>query len=144
MLLTLTKPAAVGHAFNIGNPRSTVTVCNLAKMIHRLVGSSSPIEFVRWNHPDVELRVPAISKAQELLGWQPRFDLEEGCCKPSIGIATPAGCSRQADRLASAPVALARNGGQVAVAVNGDDDPIGVAVSTFATCAAFQEAAENG
>lgn len=78
VLLTLTADAAVGHAFNVGNPRSTVTVYNLAQMIHRLVGSSSAIEFVRWNHPDVELRVPAISKAQELLGWRPRFDLEEG------------------------------------------------------------------
>jgi len=78
VLLTLTAPGAVGHAFNIGNPRSTVTVYNLAQMIHRLVGSKSPIEFVRWNHPDVELRVPAISKAKELLGWRPRFDLEEG------------------------------------------------------------------
>lgn len=78
VLLTLTSPGAIGHAFNIGNPRSTVTVYNLAKMIHRLVGSTSAIEFVRWNHPDVELRVPAVSKAQELLGWQPRFDLEEG------------------------------------------------------------------
>jgi len=78
VLLTLTVPGAVGHAFNIGNPRSTVTVYNLAQTIHRLVGSKSPIEFVRWNHPDVELRVPAISKARELLGWSPRFDLEEG------------------------------------------------------------------
>ena len=78
VLLTLTAPAAVGHAFNIGNPRSTVTVYNLAQTIHRLVGSSSAIEFVQWNHPDVELRVPAITKARELLGWQPRFDLEEG------------------------------------------------------------------
>jgi nucleoside-diphosphate-sugar epimerase len=74
----LTAPAAVGHAFNIGNPRSTVTVYNLAQTIKRLAGSSSEIRCIRWDHPDVELRVPAVKKASELLGWSPRTDLEEG------------------------------------------------------------------
>lgn len=77
-LLMLKDPRAVGHAFNIGNPRSTVTIYNLAQLIKRLADSPSPIEFIRWDHPDVELRVPAVGKAEELLGWQPRFDLEEG------------------------------------------------------------------
>ncbi|MFO0573904.1 MAG: NAD-dependent epimerase/dehydratase family protein [Polyangia bacterium] len=74
----LTAPEAVGHAFNIGNPRSTVTVYNLAQTIKRLVGSSSEIRCIRWDHPDVELRVPAVKKASELLGWSPRIDLEDG------------------------------------------------------------------
>ena len=77
-MLSLTRPQASGHAFNIGNPRSTVTVYNLAELIRRLCGSSSPIQFVRWDHADVELRVPSISKARELLLWEPRFDLEQG------------------------------------------------------------------
>ena len=77
-MLSLTRPQASGHAFNIGNPRSTVTVYNLAELIRRLCGSSSPIQFVRWDHADVELRVPSISKARELLSWEPRFDLEQG------------------------------------------------------------------
>jgi nucleoside-diphosphate-sugar epimerase len=76
--LMLTARQAVGHAFNVGNPRSTVTVYNLAQLIKRLVGSSSPVEFVKWNHADVELRVPSIDKAREALDWEPRFDLEEG------------------------------------------------------------------
>jgi nucleoside-diphosphate-sugar epimerase len=77
-LLTLSDDRAVGHAFNIGNPRSTVTVYNLAREIRRLSSSGSPLQFVKWDHPDVELRVPSVGKAQELLGWQPRYDLEEG------------------------------------------------------------------
>ena len=77
-LRLLTHPAAVGHAFNIGNPRSTVTVYHLAQTIHRLARSTSPIEFIRWDHPDVDLRVPSISKARELLGWSPHYDLDEG------------------------------------------------------------------
>jgi nucleoside-diphosphate-sugar epimerase len=80
-LLMLSDPRAVGHAFNIGNPRSTVTVYNLAQTVKRLVDSPSPIEFIRWDHADVELRVPSVAKAEELLGWQPQFDLEDGLLK---------------------------------------------------------------
>jgi nucleoside-diphosphate-sugar epimerase len=77
-LTALEHPDAIGHAFNIGNPRSTVTIYNLARDIVRLSGSSSSIEFVRWPYVDVELRIPNIDKARELLGFEPRVDLEEG------------------------------------------------------------------
>lgn len=76
--VALTRPTAVGHSFNIGNPRSTVTIYNLAREIVRLVGSASPIEFVPWPHPDIELRVPNIDKARELLDFRPEVDLEDG------------------------------------------------------------------
>ena len=68
----------MGHAFNIGNPRSTVTIHHLAREIIRLSGSSSTLDHVQWNHPDVELRIPDIGKARELLGFDPQVDLEEG------------------------------------------------------------------
>ncbi len=75
---TLVDPRAIGHSFNIGNPRSTVTIYNLAREIVRLASSGARIEHVEWNHPDVELRVPAIGKAKELLDWTAKVDLEEG------------------------------------------------------------------
>jgi nucleoside-diphosphate-sugar epimerase len=78
ILLALAKDEAVGHAFNIGNPRSTLTIYNLAREIVRLSSSSSRIEFVKWDQPDIELRIPNIDKARELLGYRPRVDLEEG------------------------------------------------------------------
>jgi nucleoside-diphosphate-sugar epimerase len=78
ILLALEKPEAVGHAFNIGNPRSTVTIYNLAREILRLSSSGSKIQFEKWPHADVEIRVPSIAKAKELLGYQARVDLEEG------------------------------------------------------------------
>jgi UDP-glucose 4-epimerase len=78
VLSALVKPEAVGQSFNIGNPRSTVTIYNLAREIVRLAGSSSPIQFKHWPHPDVELRVPDISKARELLGFEPKVELDEG------------------------------------------------------------------
>ena len=74
----LTDERAVGHAFNIGNPRSTLTIYALAKEILRLASSSSHIEYVPWKQPDVELRIPNIDKARELLAYKPRVDLEEG------------------------------------------------------------------
>ena len=74
----LTDDRAVGHSFNIGNPRSTVTIYNLAREIVRLASSGSKIEQVVWNHPDVELRVPNVGKAKELLDWSAKVDLEEG------------------------------------------------------------------
>ena len=80
-LTVLAHPDAVGHAFNIGNPRSTVTIYNLAREIIRLSGSSSEIEFVKWPYPDVELRIPNIDKAREVVGYEPRVDLEEGLQK---------------------------------------------------------------
>lgn len=78
ILLALAKESAVGQSFNIGNPRSTITIYNLAREIVRLTGNKAEIEFVEWNHPDIELRVPDIDKARELLGYQPRVDLEDG------------------------------------------------------------------
>jgi UDP-glucose 4-epimerase len=78
ILAALEKPEAVGHAFNIGNPRSTVTIYNLAREIVRLSSSGSRLEMVKWPHADVEIRVPSIEKARELLGYQAKVDLEEG------------------------------------------------------------------
>ena len=77
-MLVLTRDAAIGQSFNIGTPRSTVTIHQLARDIVRLANSSSAIEHVLWDHPDVELRVPDIGKARELLGFSPQVDLEEG------------------------------------------------------------------
>jgi nucleoside-diphosphate-sugar epimerase len=74
----LSDERAIGHAFNIGNPRSTVTIYNLAREIVRLSSSGSRIESIKWDFPDVELRVPAVEKAKELLDWSSKVDLEEG------------------------------------------------------------------
>jgi nucleoside-diphosphate-sugar epimerase len=78
IMLVLSNESSVGHTFNIGNPRSTLTIYNLAREIIRLSGSSSTIKFIEWNHPDVELRIPNISKARKILGYNPQIDLEEG------------------------------------------------------------------
>jgi nucleoside-diphosphate-sugar epimerase len=78
VLLAIAKPEAVGQAFNIGNPRSVVTVYNLAREIVRLSNSSSKIVFEPMDRADVELRIPNILKASKLLGFHPQIDLEQG------------------------------------------------------------------
>jgi dTDP-glucose 4,6-dehydratase len=78
LLLILENPAAVGQVFNIGNPRSTVTIFDLAKSIIRIAGSGSKMVFRPINYVDVEIRVPSIDKARTLLRFDPRVDLEDG------------------------------------------------------------------
>ena len=76
--LCLENPAAVGEAFNIGNPRSTVTIYQLARLVIEAAGSQSPIEFTRWDFVDVEIRVPDVKKAEQRLGFRAQVDLDVG------------------------------------------------------------------
>ncbi len=71
----LVRPRAVGEDFNIGNPRNTLTVLQLAQQILEATRSSSPITFVKSPCPDIDIRVPSLEKAQEILGYEPRYDL---------------------------------------------------------------------
>ena len=62
---------------NLGNPEE-VTVLELAQIIVRLSGSSSPIEFKPLPIDDPKQRRPDITRARKLLGWQPEVGLEDG------------------------------------------------------------------
>ena len=79
--LAMTSQKAIGETFNIGNPRSTLTIYNLAGIIKDLVGSTSNIVFKKWPFPDVELRIPSIDKARKYLGFEPKVELQEGLIK---------------------------------------------------------------
>ena len=76
--LILDNPKSIGEAFNIGNPRGTVTIAMLAYMIKNISLSSSEIVYVPKNYEDVELRVPSIEKAKRILGYEPKIDLDRG------------------------------------------------------------------
>jgi UDP-glucose 4-epimerase len=77
----LEQDGAVGEAFNIGNPRSTVTIYHLARMVIEAAKSQSEIQFVRWDFTDVELRVPDVRKAEERLGFRADVDLDVGLAR---------------------------------------------------------------
>jgi UDP-glucuronate decarboxylase len=78
ILLCLEKKEAIGEVFNIGNPKGTITILGLAEKVIQLAGSNSQIIHVPKNYVDVELRIPRIEKATELLGFEPKIDLNEG------------------------------------------------------------------
>ena len=78
IILCLEKEEAIGQSFNIGNPRNTLTIYNLAKIIKRLCNSDSEIKFIKKEMVDVELRIPNTDKARKLLGFEAKVDLEEG------------------------------------------------------------------
>jgi UDP-glucose 4-epimerase len=81
VLLCLEHPAAVGQTFNIGNPRSAVTIFDLAQRIKRLSGAPGEIVFQPLHYADVELRIPNVEKARVELGWEPVVELDEGLQK---------------------------------------------------------------
>jgi len=62
---------------NIGNP-SEMTVKGLAEEIIRLTGSKSKITNLPLPEDDPKVRQPDISRARNILGWQPRVELGEG------------------------------------------------------------------
>ena len=78
VLACLEHPAAVGQTFNIGNPRSAVTIYDLAQRIKRLSGAAIDIVFQPLHYADVELRIPNVEKARTVLGWEPEVELDEG------------------------------------------------------------------
>jgi nucleoside-diphosphate-sugar epimerase len=81
LLLALERDEAVGETFNVGNARSTVTVLDLAQRIKRLTGSDSEIVFRPLHYTDVEIRIPNVDKARNLLGFDAAVDLDEGLAR---------------------------------------------------------------
>ena len=80
-LRCLEHPDAVGQTFNIGNTRSTVTIYDLAQRIRRLTEADVEIVFQPLHYADVELRIPNVEKAREVLGFDAKVDLDEGLAR---------------------------------------------------------------
>jgi len=65
---------------NIGNPEE-VTILELAKEIIQLTGSRSKIIFQDLPQDDPKVRQPDITKAQTILGWEPKVPRHDGLKK---------------------------------------------------------------
>ena len=78
ILLSLTHENAVGESFNIGNARAVTTIYGLAQIVCRILNSKSKIVFKPALSADIELRVPNVIKAQNLIDFKAKVDLEEG------------------------------------------------------------------
>jgi dTDP-glucose 4,6-dehydratase len=62
---------------NIGNPEER-TLLELAELVRRLTGTSSEIVFEALPVDDPQIRQPDITRARQLLGWEPEIGIEEG------------------------------------------------------------------
>ena len=78
LMLALEHPNAVGESFNVGNARSAVTIYDLAQRIKRLTACPGELVFQPLHYTDVELRIPNVEKARELLGFAAQVELDEG------------------------------------------------------------------
>jgi len=65
---------------NIGNPEE-ITILDFAKEIIELTGSDSEIIFEELPKDDPQVRQPDITKAKEVLDWEPKYDRREGIVK---------------------------------------------------------------
>jgi len=65
---------------NIGNPYE-ITIKEIAEKIVELTGTKSLIEYRDLPRDDPTRRKPDIRRAGEILGWEPKIDLEEGLLK---------------------------------------------------------------
>ncbi|MBT7453212.1 MAG: NAD-dependent epimerase/dehydratase family protein [Gemmatimonadetes bacterium] len=78
ILLCLGTESAKGQVFNLGNPLGTSANINLVETIIRLTNSKSEILHKPHPGPEVEIRVPSIGRAHDMLGFDPKVGLEEG------------------------------------------------------------------
>ncbi|XP_078258695.1 UDP-glucuronic acid decarboxylase 1 isoform X1 [Rhinoraja longicauda] len=78
--LVILMNSNVSSPVNVGNPEEH-TILEFAKLIRSLVGSRSEILSLPEAQDDPQRRNPDISKAKQLLGWEPVVPLEEGLNK---------------------------------------------------------------
>src|SRR6476661_3138391 len=65
------------HPVNVGNPHE-FTLLELAEAVIELTGSSSEIVYEALPVDDPQVRQPDITRAKQILGWQPEIALEDG------------------------------------------------------------------
>ena len=65
---------------NLGNPNEK-TVLEVAHIIKELTGTKSELVMKELPTDDPKRRLPDISRAKEVLGWQPQVELNDGLTK---------------------------------------------------------------
>jgi dTDP-glucose 4,6-dehydratase len=77
---------------NLGNPDEK-TLLELADLIVRITGTSSEIVFEALPIDDPQVRQPDITRAKQLLGWEPEVELEDGLRRTiaALGHESPVG-----------------------------------------------------
>lgn len=78
LIKCIENPAAIGESFNIGNAKAVLTTYGLAQTVCRVLNSTSKIIFKPPLSADIELRIPSVLKASEILDFQATTLLDEG------------------------------------------------------------------
>jgi UDP-glucose 4-epimerase len=78
LLRCIEDPKAIGESFNLGNSRAIITILGLAQTVCRVLNSKSKILFRDQLSADIELRIPSVEKAEKILGFKAKVDLDEG------------------------------------------------------------------
>jgi nucleoside-diphosphate-sugar epimerase len=82
LMKLVAEPAAIGEVINIGNTEE-ITMTALAGRVRDLTGSQSPITLVPYDvayesgFEDMPRRVPDLAKVRRLIGYEPRYSLDE-------------------------------------------------------------------
>jgi UDP-glucuronate decarboxylase len=80
IIRTLELKAPLDAPINIGNP-GTFTMLELANLVVKLCNSNSNIVFMPLPSDDPQQRKPDISRAKDILSWEPKIQIEEGLLK---------------------------------------------------------------
>ena len=82
LLKLVVEPKAIGQVINIGNTQE-ITIRALAERVRELSGSNSPIKLVPYDEAyesgfeDMPRRVPDLTKIEGLIGYRPRYSLDD-------------------------------------------------------------------
>jgi UDP-glucose 4-epimerase len=82
LILVMDSDKSIGEVFNVGN-NEQITIMELAQKVIEITGSYSSIEKISYEkaYPegfeDMQRRVPDISKVKEVLGWEPKINLDQ-------------------------------------------------------------------
>jgi UDP-glucuronate decarboxylase len=77
MLRMMSTPLEVTGPINIGNP-GEFTIRELAELVIELTATKSKLIFQPLPSDDPKQRKPNVSKAKEILGWEPKIQLRQG------------------------------------------------------------------
>jgi len=82
LIKLVNEPKAIGQVINLGNVQE-ITISQLAERVRALSGSKSPITLIPYDEAyesgfeDMPRRVPDLSKAEAMIGYKPKYSLED-------------------------------------------------------------------
>ncbi|HYM64880.1 MAG TPA: UDP-glucuronic acid decarboxylase family protein [Candidatus Sulfotelmatobacter sp.] len=80
VMLAMFSDNTKGEVLNLGNSNEK-TISEIAEKIIKMTNSKSPVIYEKLPEDDPKVRKPDISKAKQLLNWEPKISLDDGLLK---------------------------------------------------------------